>query len=89
MWAHTQGYERVQLYVTASNEPAKHFYARNGFQPAQEVWRVELGPAGRPPPNDTVCEAIYAHGHDLLSISSHHFTPEADICADQRTEGQR
>lgn len=71
-WAHEQGYERVQLYVTASNEPAKRFYTRAGYQPVQEIWRLELGPATVPPPDDPIWEAIYAHDHDLLTPNFHH-----------------
>lgn len=71
-WAHESGYERVQLYVTASNERAKQFYARIGFRPVQEIWRQELGPTSVLPPDDPIWEAIYAHDHDLLSTNSHH-----------------
>lgn len=42
-WAREQGYDRVQLYVTATNEQAKQFYARAGFRSTQEIWRLELG----------------------------------------------
>jgi ribosomal protein S18 acetylase RimI-like enzyme len=42
-WATENGYDRIQLYVTASNERAKKFYDKTGFKPVQEVWRLELG----------------------------------------------
>lgn len=71
-WARAQGYQRVQLYVTGSNERAKRFYTRMGFRPVQEIWRRELGPAPAPPPNDALWEAMYAYNHDLLSTNAHH-----------------
>lgn len=70
-WAHECGYERIQLYVTASNEPAKRFYRRTGFCPVQEIWRQEIGPANIPPPDDPIWDAIYALDHDLLTTCSH------------------
>lgn len=70
-WARAQGYERVQLYVTATNVRARHFYARAGFRPVQEIWRRELGIATAVPPTDETCEALYAQGHDLLSPHAH------------------
>ncbi len=70
-WAHAQGYDRVQLYVTRSNLSAQHFYVRHGFAPVQEVWRLELEPSDRLPPDDPDCEAVYAHGHNLLSSHQH------------------
>ena len=44
-WARERGYERVRLWVTASNERARRFYERSGFRPVQEVWALELGSA--------------------------------------------
>ncbi len=77
-WAHEQGYERIQLYVTASNHRAKHFYKRAGFRPVQEIWRLELGHAHVNPPADLASEAVYAHHQDLLSTSSHRLLIEED-----------
>ena len=70
-WAHEQGYERVQLYVTATNVRAKRFYARVGFRPVQEIWRRELGSASAVPPADPTCDAGYAAGQDLLAVHPH------------------
>lgn len=42
-WAHEHGYDRIQLYVTATNDRAKRFYEKTGFEPVQEIWRLELG----------------------------------------------
>lgn len=41
-WTTAQGYDRVQLFVTASNLSARRFYQRVGFRCAQEIWRLEL-----------------------------------------------
>jgi ribosomal protein S18 acetylase RimI-like enzyme len=70
-WAQSHGYERVQLYVTASNLPAKRFYQRAGFRPVQEIWRCELGPAHGEPPSDPECAALHTQGEDLLSVHQH------------------
>jgi ribosomal protein S18 acetylase RimI-like enzyme len=37
-WARARGYDRIQLYVTSSNIPAKRFYNRVGFEVMQEIW---------------------------------------------------
>lgn len=70
-WVHAQGYTRVQLHVTVTNVRAKRFYAKGGFTPVQEIWRLELGAAHALPPDDPDCEAAYAHGHALLTNHSH------------------
>lgn len=41
-WARAHGYPRVQLYVTASNEPGRALYRAEGFRLAQEIWRLDL-----------------------------------------------
>jgi len=41
-WARAHGYDTVQLYVSAANADARAFYARQGYAPAQEIWRKEL-----------------------------------------------
>jgi len=75
-WAHEHGYERVQLYVTRTNVGAQSFYERRGFKPVQEIWRLELGATDRLPPDDPDCEAVYAHGINLLSVHQHTITGE-------------
>jgi RimJ/RimL family protein N-acetyltransferase len=45
-WASEQRYDRIQLYVTATNDRAKRFYEKVGFEPVQEIWRLELGDGG-------------------------------------------
>lgn len=75
-WARKRGYARVQLYVTATNLRARSFYARSGFRPVQEIWRIELGSTGMAPPDDPACAVAYAHGRDLLSTHPHHLTAE-------------
>jgi GNAT superfamily N-acetyltransferase len=41
-WTSGLGIERVQLYVTASNESAQRFYARQDFRPVQAILRKQL-----------------------------------------------
>ncbi|MCU0493896.1 MAG: GNAT family N-acetyltransferase [Chloroflexaceae bacterium] len=79
-WAHQQGYERVQLYVTASNERAKRFYTHHGFQPVQEIWRRELGAVAHHPPDDPAAESHFAHGDDLLSVHPHQIHAGEEPC---------
>ncbi len=57
LWAAAREAERMQLYVTTSNEHARAFYRRCGWKPVQEIWRLELpaqGPA-TPPGDDPSC----------------------------------
>ena len=57
LWAVAREAERMQLYVTTSNEHARAFYRRCGWKPVQEIWRLELpaqGPA-TPPGDDPSC----------------------------------
>jgi GNAT superfamily N-acetyltransferase len=70
-WASGHGYDRLQLHVTASNSPARAFYASAGFVPVQEIWRLDLPKADVVPPGDPECEAIYALGHALLGGHVH------------------
>ncbi len=70
-WAQGRGYDRVQLYVTASNDRAKRFYERSGFRCVQEIWRMDLTTPIEPSLPDPTCEEAYAHGHHLLSIHPH------------------
>lgn len=70
-WARDHGYNRVQLYVTSSNAPAKRFYQRSGFQPIQEILSRALELATGEPEDDPTCEAAYAHGQNLLSGNRH------------------
>lgn len=41
-WTAAHGIRQLQLYVTATNERARQFYHRNGFHPAQEIWRMDV-----------------------------------------------
>jgi ribosomal protein S18 acetylase RimI-like enzyme len=70
-WARERGHERIQLYVTSSNERAKQFYARAGFQAAQEIWRLELGDVPTLQESDRADEMrepnpLSAHTHYVL-----------------------
>lgn len=71
-WAHRRGYERVQLFVTTTNVPARRFYHRSGFQPIQEIWCTDIGPSSNPPPVDSHCEPNFDRGEHLLVPMSHH-----------------
>lgn len=82
-WAHEHGYERIQLYVTASNERAKRFYAAMGFQPVQEIWRKEIGQTEVEPVDDPASTAHFAHGDDLLTIHPHSLSLDEDESADE------
>jgi CheY-like chemotaxis protein len=44
-WAAAQGFDRVQVHAAATNEHARSFYQRSGFQRAQEVLRLQVEPA--------------------------------------------
>jgi ribosomal protein S18 acetylase RimI-like enzyme len=68
-WTAAHGLERLQLYVTASNERARAFYRRCGLRPAQEIWRLDVEPATdmhELPPDATTRET------DLLE-QDHHY----------------
>ena len=43
-WAGTRGLDRVQVHAATANEHARGFYRRCGFQPVQEVLRLEVPP---------------------------------------------
>ena len=70
-WAQEQGYYRIQLYVTSTNQRAKRFYERSGFRCVQEIWRLDMATPTEPSLPDPTCEESYAHGHHLLSIHPH------------------
>lgn len=69
-WAEEHGFDRLQLYVTATNTRARRFYARCGLYPAQEIWRAELTPRpGVTPPPDP-------SDHLHPELGSHHLAME-------------
>jgi GNAT superfamily N-acetyltransferase len=41
-WADSQGAPYMFLYVTAQNDRARAFYRRCDWQPAQEIWHLDL-----------------------------------------------
>jgi GNAT superfamily N-acetyltransferase len=82
-WAATRGFDRLQLYVTASNTRARRFYARCGLVPVQEIWRAELKPApGVTPPTDPSCEAE-GHAAHQLELGHHHLAIELSDCNEE------
>jgi GNAT superfamily N-acetyltransferase len=75
-WAAAHGFDRLQLYVTASNEHAKQFYAHCGLAPVQEIWRVELTPApGVTLPHDPSCDNE-GHADHQIELGHHHLAME-------------
>jgi len=75
-WASEHGFDRVQLYVTATNAHAKQFYTRCGLAPVQEIWRVVLTPApGAIPPPDPA-SAGDGHAVHRLELGHHHLAME-------------
>lgn len=79
-WAAAHGFDRLQLYVTASNARARRFYARCGLAPVQEIWRAELTPApGTIPPHDPSCEAD-GHAAHQIELGHHHLAMELSDC---------
>jgi hypothetical protein len=76
-WATQQGFDRLQLYVTVTNQRARTLYRRCGFQPVQEIWRLDLEPLpGTPPPPDPSCVPLINSGSDLLESGHHHLAME-------------
>lgn len=76
-WAATQGFDRIQLYVTATNDRARNFYRRCGFNPVQEIWRLEVEPQpGMEPPADPSCMPEAGCGVELLEQGHHHLAME-------------
>jgi GNAT superfamily N-acetyltransferase len=71
-WAAAKGFDRIQLYVTASNERARRFYARCGLYPTQEIWRADLTPhPDVTPPPDPSCDHSHPEpGHHHLAVKS-------------------
>jgi GNAT superfamily N-acetyltransferase len=75
-WAATNGFDRLQLYVTAANAHAKRFYARCGLRPTQEIWRADLQPTpGVTPPADPSCPPN-GHAEHQLELGHHHLAME-------------
>jgi len=82
-WAIAHGFDRLQLYLTATNTHAKRFYARCGFAPVQEIWRAELTHApGATPPPDPSYEAD-GHAAHQIELGHHHLAMELSACPDE------
>ncbi|NJP04391.1 MAG: GNAT family N-acetyltransferase [Chloroflexaceae bacterium] len=79
-WAAARGFDRIQLYMTAHNEPARRFYHRCGFQPVQEILRLDVQPRnGHAHPVATDAqqeEPLVDWDEDLLESSHPHLTIE-------------
>ena len=70
-WAAEHGFDRLQLYVTTSNERAQRFYARHGLRPTQAIWRLDLQPLDVERPDDPSCDHqhLEAGGHPVARAS--------------------
>lgn len=78
-WAVEHGFDRVQLYVTADNEPAKEFYRRCGFYPAQEIWRLAVTANEQVDlPADPSHSEQNRCGADFLESGHHHLAMEIE-----------
>lgn len=75
-WASEHGYDRIQLYVTATNDRARRFYEKSGFKPVQEIWRMELGGEAHIPSEDEV--EGYGPDHDPLTPKPHNIAGDDD-----------
>jgi GNAT superfamily N-acetyltransferase len=85
-WAATHGFDRLQLYVTAANKRARHFYTRCRLAPVQEIWRVELTPTtGASPPPDPSCKAE-GHAAYQVELGHHHLMMELSNCPDEERD---
>lgn len=84
-WATERGFERVQLYVTTSNQAAHAFYRRCDFVPVQQILRRDLHPApGVQPPADPSCSLIDADSGDALETGQHHLAMELEYNGKER-----
>lgn len=73
-WAVARGFDRLQLYVTASNERARRFYSRCGLTPAQEVWRISVSPMSEEaPPVDPSCGSGVLAGREVWVGAGRHY----------------
>jgi len=78
-WVAEHGFDRVQLYVTSSNKPAKEFYRRCGFHPVQEIWRLAVTPSD---PVDLPADPSHSEkswcGADFLESGHHHLAMQIE-----------
>jgi len=84
-WAAARGFDRLQLYVTTTNEPARRFYHRRGLRPVQEIWRLDVTPR---PDATQPTDPSHAPGADgcgaaVLESGHHHLAMEADRADDR------
>ncbi|HEX4205607.1 MAG TPA: GNAT family N-acetyltransferase [Ktedonobacteraceae bacterium] len=92
-WTTAYGCDRMQLYVTAQNERARDFYRQCGWQPVQEIWRMQVGPlstttissvdpSGQTENTEGGCRSqsdLLEHGHHQMAMETH--------ASDQRQDG--
>lgn len=77
-WASENGYDRIQLYVTSTNDRARRFYEKAGFQSVQEVWRLELSEGWESSRRDDDDSTDYAPDQDPLTARTHRFSHDDD-----------
>ncbi len=68
--AAARGFDRLELYVTATNEQARRFYRRCGLQPVQEIWRLSIDPH-RIPDKQRMQAYVESGKRDLLEYGYH------------------
>ena len=80
-WVATRGAAYMQLYVTASNEHARAFYRRGGWQPVQEIWRLEMQGPLKPPADSSFGPEAERQGEAL--DASHQLVRETRHVSEQ------
>lgn len=77
-WATENGYDRIQLYVTSTNDRARRFYEKAGFTSVQEVWRLELSEQWDDRAADHRDSEEYDPDRDPLTARTHQLSHDDD-----------
>ncbi len=82
-WTSQHGFDRLQLYVPATNRQAKALYQRCGFHLVQEIWRLDLEPLpGTRQPPDPSCAPETNDRLEVLESGHHHLAMETESLSD-------
>ncbi len=73
-WTASHSQDRLQLYVTATNERARQFYRSCGLRPVQEIWRLDVEPTSAVA---ALQEEHPASDDDLLDSGHHYLDDDA------------